>query len=214
MRPWDLGTPGSTALQVQGQLCTAIGKITNPTTEPCNVTSPSHLHKSTMAPARGPKGKANNAEYSLCAVTNAKTLTVGQYHIHTLSPSTVFTRRCCAVESMARRGHAPLSGSSVWWTSPQTVAQLSEGCFSHNPTLLGQGSASFSRKGPQRVINVLESVGHTISVAKIQACCVPQKQPQTVCIKGHNCVSTKFYSQKLAAGDLPGAHRPHSANPF
>ena len=79
------------------------------------------------------------------------------------------------------------------------------------------------------ILNISDFLNHLFSVTTTQfcplphctcsthvhctVCTVPQKQPQTGCIEGHNCVSTKFYSQKLAAGDLPGAHRPHSANP-
>ena len=110
MRLWDLGTPGSIALQVQGQLCTAIGKITNPTTEPCNVTSPSHLHKSTMAPARGPRGQANNAVYRLRAVTDASALTVSQRHIRTF---------------YLQAQHPP-RGAVLWRTWPEGDTHLSQ----------------------------------------------------------------------------------------
>ena len=63
-----------------------------------------------MAPARGPRGNANNAEYSLCAVTNAKTLTVSQYHIHT-----------CYLQAQYLLG-----GVVLWRTWPEGDTHLSQ----------------------------------------------------------------------------------------
>lgn len=212
MRPRGLGTPESTALQVQGQRCTATGKITNPSAEPHCVTSASCLHKSTVAPRQGPKGKANNADHFLCTVTNVNKLTINIIYTRVF-PSTVFTKRCCAVGNTDMKGDTHLTQEAQSDEHPlrQQLSYL-KATFPAIPHFQCRDRQAFPVKG-QIVINALESLGHTISVAKIQACCVPQKQSQTVFIKGHNCVSIKFYLQKLAAGDLPEAHRPDSANP-